>query len=230
MDAVTGMPGGDGFDGVHALNRVTSGHIRECLAQGGRIHGPSMQGERLVSGGYRNAEKVLAAHYATGDVAAFRNARKQFGFEMGRRAPDDRRRSQDFWDCFDRLDISTRLTEAAYDDLERAQSTLLDAFRGQQLLSQRVLAYDTTNFHTWIASTNQRCQLPRRDRNKQERQDLRQLGLSYALDGTLGLALCHHLYPGNLSGSDVNLVSAVQPATGRSTRNPQFVVCGDARH
>ena len=110
-------------------------------------------------------------------------------------------RSQDFWDCFDRLDVSTSLTEAAADDLERAQSALLDAFRAKDLLSQRVLAYDTTNFHTWIASTNERCELPQRGRNKQKRHDLRQVGLSYALDGEHGLALCHHLYPGQLSDS-----------------------------
>lgn len=28
-----------------------------------------MQGQRLVSGGYRNSEKALAVHYAAGDVA-----------------------------------------------------------------------------------------------------------------------------------------------------------------
>ena len=43
--------------------------IRECLDLGGRIHGPSMQGERLVCGGHRNAEKALADHYTAGDVA-----------------------------------------------------------------------------------------------------------------------------------------------------------------
>lgn len=110
-------------------------------------------------------------------------------------------RSQDFWDCFDRLDVSTSLSEAAHDDLERAQSALLEAFRCKHLLSQRVLAYDTTNFHTWIASTKDRCKLPQRGRNKQKRHDLRQLGLSYALDGSAGLALCHHVDPGNLSDS-----------------------------
>ena len=110
-------------------------------------------------------------------------------------------RSQDFWDCFDRLEVSASLTEAEHDDLERAQSALLEAFRAKDLLSQRVLAYDTTNFHTWIASTNERCELPQRGRNKQKRHDLRQVGLSYALDGEHGLALCHHLYPGQLSDS-----------------------------
>lgn len=110
-------------------------------------------------------------------------------------------RSQDFWDCFDRLDVSTSLTAAAHDDLERAQSALLEAFRAKHLLSQCVLAYDTTNFHTWIASSNERCELPQRGHNKQKRHDLRQVGLSYALDGSSGLALCHHLYPGNLSDS-----------------------------
>lgn len=55
------MPGGDGLGGVHALNRVINGHVRECLARGGRIHTPSMQNKRLVSGRERDAEKALAA-------------------------------------------------------------------------------------------------------------------------------------------------------------------------
>jgi hypothetical protein len=50
VDAVTEMPGGDGFECVHAQNRVINGHIRESLDQGARIHGASIQGERLVSG------------------------------------------------------------------------------------------------------------------------------------------------------------------------------------
>ena len=54
--------------------------------------------------------------------------------------------------------------------------------------SASALAYDTTNFHTWIAFTNDRCELPQRGRNKQKRHDLRQLGLSYTLDGSCARA------------------------------------------
>jgi transposase len=61
------------------------------------------------------------------------------------------------------------------------------------------LAYDTTNFYTYIASTNQRNQLAQRGHNKQGRHNLRQVGLSYVLDGENGLSLCHHVYPGNVA-------------------------------
>ena len=51
----------------HELRREINGHIRERLARDGRIHGPAFTGERLVSHGYTNAEKSLAANYAEGD-------------------------------------------------------------------------------------------------------------------------------------------------------------------
>ena len=110
--------------------------------------------------------------------------------------------SQAFRDCFDRIQTSPELSSAADDELEQAQSRLLEAWQGKQLLSRRVLAYDTTNFYTWVASANQRNQLAQRGHNKQGRHNLRQVGLSYMLDGEHGLSLCHHLYPGNVSDSN----------------------------
>ncbi len=66
-------------------------------------------------------------------------------------------------------------------------------------MSRRLLAYDTTNFYTYIASTNPRNQLAQRGHNKQGRHNLRQVGLSYVLDGEHGLNLYHHVYPGNVA-------------------------------
>ena len=110
--------------------------------------------------------------------------------------------SQAFWDHFDAIDVSAALTEPSSDELEQAQLALLQAFRARDLVSQRVGAYDTTNFHTWIGTTNTRNQLAQRGHNKQKRHDLRQIGLSYALDGQHGLSLCHHVYPGNVTDRD----------------------------
>ena len=107
--------------------------------------------------------------------------------------------SQAFWDHFDAIDVSD---QPQADELEQAQSALLQAFRSRQLVSQRVLAYDTTNFHTWVATTNTRNRLAQRGHSKQKRHDLRQVGLSYALDGLHGLGLCHHVYPGNVTDRD----------------------------
>ena len=71
----------------HALRQEINGHIRERLAREGRIHGPAMQSERLVSKGYTNAEKALAGNYAAGDVVAFHRPYKRIGVEKG----DERR-------------------------------------------------------------------------------------------------------------------------------------------
>ena len=71
----------------HALRQGINGHIRERLAREGRIHGPAMASERLVSKGYTNAEKALAANYGVGDVVAFHRPYKRIGVEKG----DERR-------------------------------------------------------------------------------------------------------------------------------------------
>ena len=71
----------------HALRQAINGHIRERLAREGRIHGQAMESERLVSKGYTNAEKALAANYGPGDVVAFHRPYKRIGVEKG----DERR-------------------------------------------------------------------------------------------------------------------------------------------
>src|SRR5712691_7537512 len=108
----------------------------------------------------------------------------------------ERFRSQDFWDAFDRIQTEER---GGPDELEQAQLKLLAVWKEKQLVSRRLLAYDTTNFYTWTASTNQRNSLAQRGHNKQGRHNLRQVGLSYVLDGEHGLSLCHHVYPGNVA-------------------------------
>ena len=71
----------------HELRQEINGHIRERLDREGRIHGPAMQSERLVSKGYTNAEKALAGNYAAGDVVAFHRPYKRIGVDKG----DERR-------------------------------------------------------------------------------------------------------------------------------------------
>jgi transposase len=105
--------------------------------------------------------------------------------------------SQAFWDCFDQIQ-----TGGDQDELDQAQVRLLGVWKEKQLVSRRLLAYDTTNFYTYVASTNSRNQLAQRGHNKQGRHNLRQVGLSYVLDGDNGLSLCHHVYPGNVADAD----------------------------
>ena len=67
----------------HAL-RVAINHIvRERLIRDGRVAGPALTAERLVSRGYTNAEKSLAGNYAAGDVVAFHRRYKRLGVEKG---------------------------------------------------------------------------------------------------------------------------------------------------
>ena len=108
--------------------------------------------------------------------------------------------SQAFWDAFEQiLPEDQQDLPPQQDPLEQAQLRLLALWKEKQLVSRRLLAYDTTNFYTYIASNNTRNQLAQRGHNKQGRHNLRQVGLSYVLDGENGLSLCHHVYPGKVA-------------------------------
>ena len=110
--------------------------------------------------------------------------------------------SQAFWDCFDEIHTGESLPSEQRDELEEAQLRLLGLWKEKRSVSQRLLAYDTTNFYTYIASNNERNSLAQRGHNKQGRHNLRQVGLSYVLDGENGLSLCHHLYRGNVADAE----------------------------
>ncbi len=116
--------------------------------------------------------------------------------------PPERFSSQAFWDCFDQIRTAGAEPLSGEDQLEEAQLRLLGVWKEKQLVGRRLLAYDTTNFYTYIASTNDRADLAQRGHNKQGRHNLRQVGLSYVLDGDNGLSLCHHLYPGNVADAE----------------------------
>jgi len=107
--------------------------------------------------------------------------------------PAERFSSQEFWNCFDPI---------SEEQLEEAQMRLLGLWKQKQMVGRRLLAYDTTNFHTYVASTNDRTQLAQRGHNKQGHHNLRQVGLSYGLDGDSGRSLCHHVYPGNVADAE----------------------------
>src|SRR5271157_2981253 len=121
----------------------------------------------------------------------------QWGF------PAERFSSQAFWDAFEQIlpELSQTLSSQE-DPLDQAQLRLLGLWNEKQLVGRRLLAYDTTNFYTYIASTNTRNELAQRGHNKQGRHNLRQVGLSYVLDGEQGLSLCHHVYPGNVADAE----------------------------
>ena len=59
------------------------------------------------------------------------------------------------------------------------------------------LFYDTTNFFTYIASTNTRAKLPQRGKSKQKRADLRLFGLALLVSRDGQIPLCSQVYEGN---------------------------------
>src|ERR1700687_5600915 len=117
--------------------------------------------------------------------------------------PPERFRSQDFWDAFEEI-LPEHLDplSSTGDPLDQAQLRLLSLWKEKQMVSRRLLSYDTTNFYTYIASNNTRNELAQRGHNKQGRHNLRQVGLSYVLDGENGLSLCHHVYRGNVADGE----------------------------
>jgi transposase len=118
--------------------------------------------------------------------------------------PPERFTSQAFWDAFEQIlpERLEPLDSAADDPLDQAQMSVLEVWKQRHVVGRRLLAYDTTNFHTYIASTNTRSELAQRGHNKQGRHNLRQVGLSYVLDGDNGLSVCHHVYRGNVADAD----------------------------
>ena len=67
----------------HGLRERINEIVRERLVRDGTVHGPATTVERLVSRGYTNAEKTLAANYMPGDTVAFHRPYKRLGVEKG---------------------------------------------------------------------------------------------------------------------------------------------------
>lgn len=59
------------------------------------------------------------------------------------------------------------------------------------------LFFDTTNFFTFIDSTNFKCDIAQRGKNKQKRIDLRQIGMALLVTRKEQFPLFHHTYRGN---------------------------------
>jgi hypothetical protein len=88
--------------------------------------------------------------------------------------------------------------------LERAQLALARKAVERFKLSVDVLAFDTTNFDTFIATTTE-GDLARRGQAKSKRADLRVVGLSLLASETGHVPLLYRTYPGN--GSDQGVLT-----------------------
>ena len=102
--------------------------------------------------------------------------------------------SQHFWDLMDCL---------PEDAIEKVELDLLRNLQQHYDLGDDTLFYDTTNFYTFVDTENTRCDIAQRARNKQKRNDLRQVGLALVVTRRDFIPLFHHTYRGNMSDSTV---------------------------
>jgi len=102
--------------------------------------------------------------------------------------------SQHFWDLMDALPV---------DKIPKIEADILaNVFKTYGIESDS-LFFDTTNFFTYIDSTNIRSTVARRGRNKQKRHDLRQIGLAMVVTKDDMVPLFHLTYNGNISDTVV---------------------------
>ena len=96
--------------------------------------------------------------------------------------------SQFFWDQMDLVPVET---------LEAIERDVTKAVVADLGIVLDTLFYDTTNFFTYIDSTNTHCDLPQRGHSKQKRADLRLIGFALLVSRDGQIPLCSQLYPGN---------------------------------
>ena len=96
--------------------------------------------------------------------------------------------SQFFWDQMDCVSLEA---------LQAIEGELTKVVVRELGVELDTLFYDTTNFFTYIASTNDRATLPQRGRSKQKRADLRLFGLALLVSRDGQIPLCSQVYEGN---------------------------------
>ena len=98
--------------------------------------------------------------------------------------------SQHFWDQMGALPVTAipLIEEEIVKSLVEKHEVTLDT-----------LLCDTSNFFTYIDSTNEQCSLAQRGKNKQKRMDLKQFGLLLLVSRQDQIPIFHKLYQGNLS-------------------------------
>jgi len=102
--------------------------------------------------------------------------------------------SQHFWDLMDALPVES---------VEKIEEEIIQKIFQKYNLKTDTLFYDTTNFFTYIHTTNNRCNIAKRGRNKQKRSDLRQVGLALVVSKRDKLPLFHLTYEGNRHDSKI---------------------------
>lgn len=106
--------------------------------------------------------------------------------------------SQHFWDLMDAL---------PEENIPKVEEEIIKKVFKQYSLQTDTLFYDTTNFYTYIATTNNNCEIAQRGKNKQKRSDLRQVGMALVVNREDHIPLFHQTFRGNMN--DVTIFKSV---------------------
>ena len=98
--------------------------------------------------------------------------------------------SQHFWKQMDQVPVPI---------LQLLERDILSAVLSRFPLALNTLLFDATNFFTFIASTNTRIPMAARGKQKQKRNDLRQIGVAVLCSRTASIPLWHCTYGGNIA-------------------------------
>jgi len=97
--------------------------------------------------------------------------------------------SQRYWDHMDRI---------KEEDIRELEEKIIKRIDDFYRLDLSLLLYDTTNFFTYIATSNKRSTTAQRGHSKAKRKDLRQVGLALLMTDAFQIPLLHKVYPGNV--------------------------------
>jgi transposase len=102
--------------------------------------------------------------------------------------------SQHFWDQMNAVPVTV---------IPQIEEEIVNLLYEGGYITVDTLLYDTTNFFTYIGSTNRRCTMAQRGKNKQRRIDLRQFGLLLLVSQQDQIPIFHKMYQGNLADATV---------------------------
>ena len=98
--------------------------------------------------------------------------------------------SQHFWDQMEQVPVET---------LPLMERDIVAAALSRFPIPMDTLLFDATNFFTFIASTNARIPIAARGKQKQKRNDLRQIGVAVLCSRAASIPLWHCTYGGNIA-------------------------------
>ncbi len=113
--------------------------------------------------------------------------------------------SQHFWDQMDELPVSA---------IPKIEGEIVKRVIEIEDISLDTLLLDATNFFTFINTTNDRCSLAQRGKNKKGRNNLRQVGILLVVSRKDIIPLFHETYEGNKADSKI-FASTIKKITDR---------------